>query len=142
MSKGYSASKLILIQSNLVQVDFVKVEPFADEDDYRTAEFVRSALIEASNSRDLRQIFRFGTAKQPLVPLVMLKIRQYKTNTGELLRSTTLSLSIPSAGTRVRASLKTRLNVVVIVKMRGVRVLVQGSQTFLYLPNPQSFDPF
>ena len=56
----------------LIKVDFVKVEPFADEDDNRPAKLVRSALVETSYPGHFRQVFRFGTAQQPLVSFVML----------------------------------------------------------------------
>lgn len=64
----------------LVQVDFVKVKPFADEDDDGSTELVRPALVETSNPRDFGQILRFGTTEQSLVPFVMLKIGSTHTN--------------------------------------------------------------
>ena len=47
----------------LVQINFGKVEPFADENNDRPAEFVNSALIETSDSGHFAQVFRLGTAQ-------------------------------------------------------------------------------
>ena len=47
----------------LVQIDFGKVEPFADENDDRSAELVNSALIEASDSGHFAQVLRLGAAQ-------------------------------------------------------------------------------
>jgi len=51
------------VQQGLVQIDFGKVEPFADENDDRSAELVNSALIEASDSGHFAQVLRLGAAQ-------------------------------------------------------------------------------
>ena len=46
-----------------VQIDFVKVEPLADEDYNGSTQLVRPALIQTTNARYFRQVLGFRTTQ-------------------------------------------------------------------------------
>lgn len=57
----------------LIQVDFVKVEPLSDKNNYWSTQLVRAALIKTPEAGYLGQVLRLGSPQKSFISLVMLE---------------------------------------------------------------------